>query len=206
MGHEVGGVNVSRETFENLQRFSDLVRKWTVKINLVSSSSIPELWERHVVDSVQIYASAPKSFEKWVDIGSGGGFPGIVMAIIGKEKHPDANFVLIESDLRKATFLRTAIRELKLSAVVLAERIELAEPQGADVVSARALSTLSTLLPFVERHLKPDGVAILHKGKRASEEVADAKAGWRFALEELPSLTDLDAQILVVKGIARASE
>ena len=206
MGHEVGGVNVSRETFENLQRFSDLVRKWTVKINLVSSSSIPELWERHVVDSVQIYASAPKSFEKWVDIGSGGGFPGIVMAIIGKEKHPDASFVLIESDLRKATFLRTAIRELKLSAVVLAERIELAEPQGADVVSARALSTLSTLLPFVERHLKPDGVAILHKGKRASEEVADAKAGWRFALEELPSLTDLDAQILVVKGIARASE
>ena len=206
MGCEVGGVNVSRETYDDLQRFSDLVRKWTVKINLISPSTVPDLWERHVIDSVQIYASAPETFEKWVDIGSGGGFPGIVVAILGKEKHPNAVFVLIESDLRKATFLRTAIRELGLSAVVLAERIEQAAPQGADVVSARALSTLSTLLPVVERHLNPNGYAILHKGKKARDEVAEARNSWRFALEESPSLTDLDAQILVVKRIARASE
>ena len=206
MGCEVGGVNVSRETYDDLQRFSDLVRKWTVKINLISPSTVPDLWERHVIDSVQIYASAPETFEKWVDIGSGGGFPGIVVAILGKEKHPNAVFVLIESDLRKATFLRTAIRELGLSAVVLAERIEQAAPQGADVVSARALSTLSTLLPFVERHLNPNGYAILHKGKKARDEVAEARISWRFALEESPSLTDLDAQILVVKRIVRASE
>lgn len=206
MEYEVGGVNVSRETYDDLQRFSDLVRKWTVKINLISPSTVPELWERHVVDSAQIYASSPETFDKWVDIGSGGGFPGIVMAIIGKEKHPNAVFVLIESDLRKATFLRTVIRELGLSAVVLAERIEQAAPQGADVVSARALSTLSTLLPFVERHLNPNGYAILHKGKKARDEVAEARNYWRFALEESPSLTDLDAQILVVKRIVRASE
>jgi 16S rRNA (guanine527-N7)-methyltransferase len=206
MDHDVGGVNVSRETYDNLQRFSDLVCKWTAKINLISPSTIPDLWERHIVDSAQIYTSAPNSFEKWVDIGSGGGFPGIIMAIIGKEKHPSAVFVLIESDLRKATFLRTAIRELGLSAVVIADRIEKATPQNADVVSARALSTLSSLLPFVERHLTRDGRAILHKGKKASEEVSAAKNDWRFALEELPSLTDLDAQILVVKGIARVSE
>ncbi|MDO6590457.1 16S rRNA (guanine(527)-N(7))-methyltransferase RsmG [Loktanella sp. D2R18] len=206
MGHDVGGVNVSRETLDDLHRFSELVQKWTTKINLISPSTVSSLWERHIVDSAQIYASAPKIFNKWVDIGSGGGFPGIVVAIIGKVAQPNAMFILIESDQRKATFLRSAIRELDLPAKVLAERIENAAPQNADIVSARALSTLSTLLPFVERHLKPDGQAILHKGKRAREEVADAANNWRFALEDSPSLTDPDAQILIVKGISRVSE
>ncbi|SFR53951.1 16S rRNA m(7)G-527 methyltransferase [Yoonia tamlensis] len=206
MRHDLGGANVSRETIDRLQEFANLVRKWTVKINLISPSTVETLWERHIIDSAQIYASAPNSFEKWVDIGSGGGFPGIVVAIIGKEKQPDAEFVLIESDLRKATFLRTAIRELRIPATVIADRIEVAPPQDADIVSARALSTLSTLLPYVDRHLNPAGIAILHKGKKASEEVAAARDNWRFALEDSPSLTDPHAQILVVKGISRASK
>ncbi|WP_106746648.1 16S rRNA (guanine(527)-N(7))-methyltransferase RsmG [Yoonia maritima] len=203
---DVGGVNVSRETYEDLQRFSDLVRKWTPKINLISPTTIPDLWDRHIVDSAQIYKFAPQTYKKWVDIGSGGGFPGIVMAIIGKSQQPDANFTLIESDQRKATFLRTAARELDLNVKVLAERIENAEQQGADIVSARALSTLSTLFPLVSRHLKDDGKAILHKGKKAGEEIADAHKNWCFELEEATSLTDLGGQILIVKGISRVSE
>ena len=206
MSIEVGGVNVSRETFEELQQFADLVRKWTPKINLISPATIPELWERHIVDSAQIYRFAPESYKKWVDIGSGGGFPGIVMAIIAKTQQPDASFVLIESDQRKATFLRTAARELNLRVTVLAERIENAAVQGADVVSARALSTLSTLLPLIERHINSDGQAILHKGKKAGEEIADARQNWRFDLEEFSSLTDLGGQILIVKGISRVGE
>ena len=206
MSIEVGGVNVSRETFEELQQFADLVRKWTPKINLISPATIPELWERHIVDSAQIYRFAPESYKKWVDIGSGGGFPGIVMAIIAKTQQPDASFVLIESDQRKATFLRTAARELNLRVTVLAERIENAAAQGADVVSARALSTLSTLLPLIERHINSDGQAILHKGKKAGEEIADARQNWRFDLEEFSSLTDLGGQILIVKGISRVGE
>jgi len=206
MSIEVGGVNVSRETFEELQQFADLVRKWTPKINLISPATIPELWERHIVDSAQIYRFAPESYEKWVDIGSGGGFPGIVMAIIAKTQQPNASFILIESDQRKATFLRTAARELNLRVTVLAERIEKASAQGADVVSARALSTLSTLLPLIERHINSDGQAILHKGKKAGEEIADARQNWRFDLEEFSSLTDLGGQILIVKGISRVGE
>ena len=206
MSIEVGGVNVSRETFEDLQQFADLVCKWTPKINLISPATIPELWERHIVDSAQIYRFAPESYKKWVDIGSGGGFPGIIMAIIAKTQQPDALFVLIESDQRKATFLRTAARELNLRVTVLAERIENAAAQGADVVSARALSTLSTLLPLIERHLNSDGQAILHKGKKAGEEIADARQNWRFDLEEFSSLTDLGGQILIVKGISRVGE
>ena len=206
MSVEVGGVNVSRETFEELQQFADLVRKWTPKINLISPATIPELWERHIVDSAQIYRFAPESYKKWVDIGSGGGFPGIVMAIIAKTQQPDASFILIESDQRKATFLRTAARELNLRVTVLAERIENAAAQGADVVSARALSTLSTLLPLIERHINSHGQAILHKGKKAGEEIADARQNWRFDLEEFTSLTDLGGQILIVKGISRVGE
>lgn len=206
MSIDVGGVNVSRETYDDLKSFADLVRKWTPKINLISPASIPELWERHIVDSAQIYRFAPESYKKWVDIGSGGGFPGIVMAIIAKTQQPNASFVLIESDQRKATFLRTAARELNLRVTVLAERIENAAAQGADVVSARALSTLSTLLPLIERHLNSDGQAILHKGKKAGEEIADARQNWRFDLEEFSSLTDLGGQILIVKGISRVGE
>lgn len=206
MDTTIGGVNVSRETYDDLQKFAELVCKWTPKINLISKSSIPEIWERHVVDSVQIYKFSPDTYEKWVDIGSGGGFPGIVMAIIGKVQQPNAVFVLIESDQRKATFLRSAIRDLGLRATVIADRIESAVPQGADIVSARALSTLSTLFPLILRHLKPDGYTILHKGKRAQEEVAEARQRWCFDLEESASLTDPEGQILIAKGITSVSE
>jgi len=140
MGTNVAGVNVSRETMADLEAFATLVAKWTAKINLIARGTVDSIWDRHVVDSVQLYKFAPKTYKKWVDIGSGGGFPGIVVAILGKEMNPQAQFILIESDQRKAAFLRTAARELGLSVVVIAERIELAPEQDADVVSARALS------------------------------------------------------------------
>ena len=206
MSVDVGGVNVSRETYESLSAFAELVRKWTPKINLIASSTVSDIWERHIVDSAQIYGFSPKKYAHWVDIGSGGGFPGIVMAVMGKELQPDAQFTLIESDQRKATFLRTAVRELHLNVTVIADRIEKTEPQMADVVSARALSTLSALIPLVGRHLTPDGRAILHKGKRAQEEIAEARLSWRFDLEESPSLTDLEGQVLVIQRISRVDE
>lgn len=199
----VGGVDVSRETFTDLQYFAKLVEKWTPKINLVARGSIDSLWDRHIADSVQIWRHAPKSFEKWVDIGSGGGFPGIVVAILGKTQSPEATFTLIESDQRKATFLRTASRELGLAVTVISERIEDAPPQSADIVSARALAPLSGLLDLVDRHLKLDGCALLHKGKQARQEVAEARESWSFLLEEHPSFTDPDARLLAIQRISR---
>ncbi|MFC6758343.1 16S rRNA (guanine(527)-N(7))-methyltransferase RsmG [Sulfitobacter porphyrae] len=115
------GLNVSRETTVLLTQFSELVERWTVRINLISKASVDGIWERHVADSAQLFELAPE-FEHWVDLGSGGGFPGIVIAIIAKEARPEARITLVESDLRKATFLRTAIRELGLNAKVIAER------------------------------------------------------------------------------------
>lgn len=201
MSQVIGGVNVSRETMSDLEAFAALTAKWTAKINLIARGTRDSIWERHIVDSVQLYKFAPKTFEKWVDIGSGGGFPGIVMAILAKEKNPKAQFVLIESDQRKAAFLRTAARELGLPVQVIAGRIEIAPEQNADVVSARALTALSGLLSLTQRHLKQDGLALFHKGRQSGQEVADAQKNWSFDLEENASITDPDARILAIRRI-----
>ncbi|KQB96549.1 16S rRNA methyltransferase [Loktanella sp. 1ANDIMAR09] len=201
MSQAIAGVDVSRETILELEAFAALTAKWTAKINLIARGTVDSIWDRHIVDSVQLYKFAPKSFEKWVDIGSGGGFPGIVMAIVAKEKHPQAQFVLIESDQRKATFLRTAARELNLPVQVIAERIETAPVQNADVVSARALTALSGLLSLTQRHLNQDGLALFHKGRQSGQEVADAQKSWSFDLEENASITDPDARILAIRRV-----
>lgn len=203
MDTNVAGVDVSRETVADLKVFADLVTKWTPKINLIAQGTVDAIWDRHIVDSVQLYRFAPETYDTWVDIGSGGGFPGIAMAILGKALQPDARFVLIESDQRKATFLRTAARELQLRVEVIAQRIESASPQNADVVSARALTALSGLLPLAERHLDPDGVALFHKGRQSQKEVAEARKNWSFVLEDHVSITDPDSRILAIRRIKK---
>ena len=203
MTETVGGVNVSRETIAKLELFSQLVSKWTPKINLIAKSSRDEIWDRHIIDSVQLYRFAPEAYQKWVDLGSGGGFPGIVMAIIASEKQPNAEFVLIESDQRKATFLRTAAREIGLSVNVIADRIEKAPPQLADIVSARALTSLSGLVGLATRHLSDEGICLLHKGKQAGKELAEARLEWRFELEDHASLTDPEARLLAIQRIEK---
>lgn len=198
---EDAGVNVSRETIARLEAFSALTEKWTPKINLIARSTVSNIWERHVIDSVQLYKFAPQTYRRWVDLGSGGGFPGIVMAIIGKTAQPNAEFVLIESDQRKAAFLRTASRELDLAVNVIAQRIEIAQPQDADVVSARALTALSGLFPLTQRHLLADGTALFHKGRQSQQEVTEAQKNWSFDLEDYPSITDPEARILRIQRI-----
>ena len=198
---QVSGLDVSRETIARLEGFAALVAKWTPRINLIAKGTVDAIWDRHIVDSAQIFRHAPDSFETWVDLGSGGGFPRIVVAAIAKEKQPDARFVLMESDQRKSTFLRTAARELELPVTVIADRIEAAPPQNADIVSARALAALTGLLPMIQRHMKPEGHALVHKGRQAAQEIADAQEFWSFMLEDHPSITDPDARLLDIQRI-----
>lgn len=200
----LGGIDVSRETFAALEAFSALVLKWTSRINLISANTQSDIWDRHVVDSLQIYRLAPPDYDLWLDIGSGGGFPGIVAAIVGKQQAEQARFHFVESDQRKATFLRTAIRELGLNAIVSADRIENIGSQQADVVSARALGSLSMLMPLIFAQMKQSGTALLHKGRQATDEIAIARQDWRFDLEEEPSLTDPSGRLLMIKRISRA--
>jgi 16S rRNA (guanine527-N7)-methyltransferase len=191
---------VSRETSDLLKQFARLVEKWTVKINLISKPSIAHIWERHVKDSLQLYQHAPEG-DHWVDLGSGGGFPAIVLAILSAQDGRKTKFTMIESDQRKCVFLRTALRELGLEGKVLNERIEAVPGLEADVLSARALADLPSLLQFANLHLKRGGTALFPKGENWKTEDIDAKTRWRYGCDVIPSLTNPSAAILRIKDI-----
>jgi len=198
------GLDVSRETEARLREYQALVIKWTGAINLVAESQVAHLWERHILDSAQLYPLAPSDFRAWVDIGSGGGFPGLVAAIMAAEFNPDATISLIESDQRKTAFLVAAASQLRLKAKVICGRAETLEPQKADVVSARAVAPLVKLISFANRHLTPDGTALFPKGQHYPEEIMTARRSWAFDVDLVPSLTDPMASIVKVWNIRRA--
>lgn len=199
----LGGRDVSRETSERLDHFEMLVRKWNQAINLVARSTLNDLRGRHFLDSAQIFDLAPPEARSWVDLGSGGGFPGIVVAILAANERPDLAVTLVESDRRKAAFLMRSIQELGLNACVLDSRIESTPPLGADVLSARALAPLITLLGYAERHLAPGGIAIFPKGANHQAELDQALEHWRFSYQKEPSKTDAAGVILIIGGISR---
>lgn len=193
---------VSRETFQLLQEYSELVLKWSSSINLISKRDQRHIWDRHIHDSLQV-ADAGYACDHWVDIGSGGGFPGLVVAIAKRDVWPNTRFTLIESDQRKCVFLRTVIRELKLNATVLSQRIEQAPQQSADILSARALADLPTLLAFADRHLSAGGLALFQKGANWEKEVINARKAWRFTYKPITSKVDPEAVILKIEGVSR---
>lgn len=198
----VAGVDVSRETFDRLEQFHRLLEKWNPAINLVARSTLAEAWTRHILDSAQVYRLAPATVSHWTDLGSGGGFPGLVIAAIAAELDPQRRVTLVESDQRKATFLRQVARELGLSRVnVISDRIEKVEPLGADVLSARALAALPVLCQFSAAHLSPSGLALFPKGASHAQEIAEAGRDWRFDLTVVASETDPAAVILAMKAI-----
>ena len=194
--------NVSRETLSALEAYHDLLLKWNSHINLISKPSIANVWERHIWDSAQIVEYGGNA-KVWADLGSGGGLPALVLSIISREIEPDRTCVLVESDQRKAAFLRTVIRDLSLNATVIVERAEETNPLCADVLSARALTDLSGLMSFAHRHLKADGTALFMKGKSWEKEVQTAREAWSFNLKAHKSKTSSEAAILEIKEIQR---
>jgi len=188
--------NVSRETIDRLDVYHKLLIKWNSKINLVSRSTIEDAWQRHFVDSAQIWCLADMKAQRWIDLGSGAGFPGLVIAAMAAEKSPELEVILVESDQRKSVFMQTAAREMGVKARVVTERIEKLEPQEADILSARALSSLPQLLEFAEKHRKPDGICLFPKGERVESELTKAATSWHISYETFPSVTDSQAVIL----------
>ncbi len=190
-------MTVSRET-ERLAAYAAMLRKWNPAINLIAPATVGQIETRHIADALQLARLSQKSAGPWVDLGAGGGLPGLVIAIA----RPELVVRLIESDQRKAAFLRTAIRELRLeNASVVCQRIESADPQNAANISARALAPLPQLMAYVSRHLKPDGQAWLMKGRNWQAEIADARKTWSFDVKAHQSSTDSDAAILEITGI-----
>ena len=194
---------VSRETFEQFEVFVTLLEKWTSHVNLMSHKSRSEIWSRHIADSLQLVRHIQLEGH-WVDMGAGGGFPGLVMSIFARQAAPRMTFTLIEKNRRKAEFLRTVVRNLSLGTDIVSERIEEASPQGASIVSARALAELETLLGYANRHLAEDGVALFPKGKAWRNEVIVAKRYWKFDCQPRSSQTNEDSVILKIRGIQRA--
>ena len=189
-------LGVSRETEERLVCYADLLRRWTRTVNLVSASTRNDLWSRHILDSLQLWSLAPPATGLWLDIGTGGGLPGLVCAIMAAERAPHLEFVLVESDKRKCAFLATCLRELGITASLRPSRIEEIAPLAAGVISARAVAPLATLFSLSAPHASPETTLLLPKGVRHAEEIAVARARWRFTVEAHPSITDPEARIL----------
>lgn len=204
MHHQnLSSFDVSRETFERLEALVALLEKWNRKINLISKSTTLDIWNRHIEDSAQIMKYAPESCDHWLDLGSGGGLPGLVIAIIGAEHDRIKKVTMVESDGRKCAFLTEASRQLALPVEVINQRIEAISPQDADVVSARALADLSILLGFCYPHVGERSKLLFPKGANHLAEIQRARESWRFQLEVHPSMTDPSAAVLEISDLAR---
>ena len=195
------GLNVSRETFLRLKEYEKLLFKWNAKINLVSRSTLDNFWNRHVLDSAQFLSSVGEKAGKWVDLGSGGGLPGLVVAILSDEIEPVNKLFLVEADARKAVFLKTVCRELGLKVEVYNNRIEELPPMSANIVSARALAPLKTLCLYAKNHLEKDGVAVFAKGENWKAELVEAQKKWIFSYEAVKSTLHEGSVVLVLRGI-----
>jgi 16S rRNA (guanine527-N7)-methyltransferase len=191
-------VPVSRETVERLDVYLDLLRRWQRTINLVAASTLADPWRRHILDSAQLMRFVPGAATRLVDLGSGAGLPGLVLAIMGvRDVH------LIESDRRKAAFLREAARVTGAGATVHACRIDEAPPLAADIVTARALAPLKDLLGHAHRFATPGTRCLFPKGRQVEAELTDAGASWTIEVERQPSLSDIDGRILIITELRR---
>ncbi|RMC35552.1 16S rRNA (guanine(527)-N(7))-methyltransferase RsmG [Paracoccus alkanivorans] len=195
--------DVSRETKDLLNEYQELLVRWNKKINLVAPSTISQLRARHIDDCLQISRYADPECGIWADLGSGGGLPGIVLAIFFASR--PVRFMLVESDQRKAAFLRSVARSLDLHNVnVQNDRIEAINPLNAAHISARALAPLPRLMPYLDRHMAKDGQAWLMKGEKWQAEVDEARKYWKFNLTSIASSTQPGAAILKIGEVSDA--
>lgn len=198
---------VSRETAERLIAFEELFKKWNSRINLASPSTIAELWQRHIMDSAQLYElalSRKTDAKNWLDLGSGGGFPGIVLGCMMKE-NVGSRIILVESVVKKAAFLRTATGNLEIPVEVYAERIEslwdrIARP---DIITARALASLKKLFFLTEPWMKDGAVAFFQKGRDYQREIDETLDEWDYDLVKHISAVDDNSVILEISNLRK---
>ena len=190
--------DVSRETLARLDRYAELLAEWQQRMNLVGPSTLPHVWDRHFRDSAQLLPIAGTG-QRWLDIGAGGGFPGLVIAILD----PTANIMLVESITKKCTFLSTVAHETGTNAqiIVANARIEGTKATRFDVITARAAAALETLFDWSLRFAGPDTSWILPKGARVQEELATAAKRFHFDYQLIPSRTDSAARIVVASNV-----
>lgn len=191
-------LDVSRETMHRFQIYLEMLDRWQRRINLVGGGTLADPWRRHILDCGQLWRHWPALARRTVDLGSGAGFPGIVLAIMGA---PDVH--LIESDQRKAVFLREAARACDITVDVHAERIEAVPPLAGDVVTSRALAPLRQLLAYAERHVHSGTTCLFLKGRNAASELTEAAQSWTMDASWVASLSDPHGRVLILREIRR---
>lgn len=204
INQELSHYNVSRETIAKLQQFAELLKEWNQKMNLVSRNSIDVLWERHILDSAQLIEYIPLTTKKLLDIGSGAGFPGIVLAILMQEKIPQARITLVESITKKTLYLKDVCEHLKLSNVrVENTRVENLQISAPDVITARAVAALDILCGYMAKISGANTESLFLKGQSYKEEIAVAQKQWRFDLDVLPNKYSEDGVILKISRLRK---
>ncbi len=188
--------DVSRETLERLEAYAALLDKWRRRINLVSRASMADMWRRHMLDSAQIMAYLPTDCRRLVDLGSGAGFPGLVLAILGVE-----GVELIESDGRKCAFLAEAARVAGVSVTIHNQRIEAMTPFPADAITARACAPLPKLLDYAAPFWAPHTCMIALKGAHIDKELTATTKDGTMTVERHPSLTDRTGTVLCIRQL-----
>lgn len=189
---------VSRETFDRLCDFEAMFRHWSARINLAAPSTLSQLWERHILDSAQLIRLAPHA-NHWLDIGSGGGFPGAIVALLLRERE-EAHIDLVESNRKKAAFLQTVLAKLEAPATIHANRIEDCYDRvpAPEIITARALAPLSRLIPLAEPWMVEGARAFFHKGRDYRREIEESRDVWQFNLVEHKTLFDGEGVILEI--------
>jgi 16S rRNA (guanine527-N7)-methyltransferase len=195
---------ISRETRDRLRTYAQLLGRWQKTINLIAPSTLGEIWHRHFADSAQLWQFRPDNARTWLDIGSGAGFPGLVLAILGAETGA-THHILVESDARKAAFLREVARATGITVDILCMRIENAETRAnvkaVDCLTARALAPLPRLLEMAAPYFTSSTLGLFLKGKEAAAEVEQAARSWQFDCELKPSMTDEEARVVLLKAL-----
>lgn len=184
-------LNVSRETFDQIEAYLALLQKWQPKINLIANSTVPDIWQRHVWDSAQLVGHIPTTARTILDVGSGGGFPGLILAILG-----EARVHLVESDQRKSIFLQTVIRELALNAEVHNARLETLPPMAPDIITARALAPVEKLLDWLQPQLETGPDCLFLKGARVEEELTILASYPNITASTFQSASSADGVVL----------
>jgi len=192
--------NIGHETLQSLERFVALLEKWQKKINLVGRASVADVWRRHIWDSAQLAPHIANISGTIADIGSGAGFPGIVLAIVTRRP-----VHLIESDVRKCVFLSEAARVTEAQVTIINRRIESVTEIEFDIVLARALAPLDRLIGLAEPILAPAGCCFFFKGQIVTDELTEALEHWKIIVAKIPSVTDRQGVILKLENIARQS-
>ena len=188
-------LNVSRETIEKFRSYLTLLEKWQRRINLVSHSTLVDAWQRHILDSGQLAAHYPPQTSHILDVGSGAGFPGLVLAIMG-----GVTVDLVESDQRKAVFLSTVIRELGLPAKVHNQRIEIMPNLNPDVITARALAPVPKLLNLIKTQISPECICLFLKGASVEDELTNLQSYSTMVATTHPSLSGATGVVLELKN------